>query len=141
MPTSRSIDPSDCLVTSLIQKAVQCGEKVALSTIHESVTYAELLDRVSALAEALPTTSNRSDGIPPIAVVVDRSIASVVAIMAVRWAGLPVLPIADSDHPENSKDVFGIAISLASLATLAMIPTLILLCIVGWKIPRDTFIG
>jgi len=38
-------------------------------------------------------------------------------------------------------DVFGIAISLASLATLAMIPTLILLCIVGWKIPRDTLIG
>jgi hypothetical protein len=37
MPTSRSIGPSDCLVTSLIQKAVQCGEKVPLSTIHESV--------------------------------------------------------------------------------------------------------
>ena len=106
MPTSRSIDPSDCLVTSLIQKAVQCGEKVALSTIHESVTYAELLDRVSALAEALPTSSNRSGGIPPIAVVVDRSIASVVAIMAVRWAGLPVLPIADTEPRNRMYQVF-----------------------------------
>ena len=38
-------------------------------------------------------------------------------------------------------DVFGIAVSLASLATLAMIPTLILLCIAGWKIPRDPFVG
>jgi len=106
MPTSRSIDPADCLVTSLIQKAVQCGEKVALSTIHESVTYAELLDRVSALAEALPTSSNRSGGIPPIAVVVDRSIASVVAIMAVRWAGLPVLPIADTEPRNRMYQVF-----------------------------------
>ena len=103
MPTSRPIDPSDCLVTSLIQKAVQCGEQVALSTIDESVTYAELLDRVSGLADALPNTSNQSDGKLPVAVVVDRSIASVVAIMAVRWAGLPVLPIADSE-PRNRID-------------------------------------
>ncbi len=103
MPTSRPIDPSDCLVTSLIQKAFQCGEQVALSTIDESVTYAELLDRVSGLADALPNTSNQSDVKLPVAVVVDRSIASVVAIMAVRWAGLPVLPIADSE-PRNRID-------------------------------------
>lgn len=106
MPASRSTDPSDCLAMSLIQQAVQCGEKVALSTIHESVTYAELLDRVSGLADALPTTSNRSVGIPPIAVVVDRSIASVVAIMAVRWAGLPVLPIAASEPRNRIHQVF-----------------------------------
>lgn len=38
-------------------------------------------------------------------------------------------------------DLFGIAVSLASLATLAMIPTLLLLCIAGWKIRSGPSVG
>jgi|GEM_PF-5240564 len=96
----RATYPTEGFAMSLIHQAVEHGDKVALSTIHESVTYAELLDRVSELADSLPTTQSKTVQNRPVAVVVDRSITSVVAIMAIRWAGLPILPIAETE-PEN----------------------------------------
>ena len=65
-----------------------------------------------------------------------RSIASSLIPIGNQMLGGMVGPILLGAF----SDRFGIAISLASLATLAMTPTLILLCLAGWKIRRGDLI-
>jgi MFS family permease len=66
-----------------------------------------------------------------------RSIASSLIPIGNQMLGGMVGPILLGAF----SDRFGIALSLASLATLAMTPTLILLCLAGWKIRRGDLIS
>jgi MFS family permease len=66
-----------------------------------------------------------------------RSIASSLIPIGNQMLGGMVGPILLGAF----SDRFGIALSLAALATLAMTPTLILLCLAGWKIRRGDLIS
>nr|WP_275106700.1 non-ribosomal peptide synthetase [Oceanipulchritudo coccoides] len=74
------------------------GESLAIIGPEDSLTYADLKCRVTALAKAILQRCGGQD--EPIGVLIPRSADAIVALLAVQRAGRPYLPL-DPDYPDE----------------------------------------
>ncbi|NJP45796.1 non-ribosomal peptide synthase/polyketide synthase [Streptomyces sp. PRB2-1] len=88
--------PATTLPELFRAQAARSPEAVAVTFEGSSLTYAELDRRVEALARALAAQGARAEA--TVAVALPRSLALVVALLAVHRAGAGYLPL-DTDHP------------------------------------------
>jgi acyl-CoA synthetase (AMP-forming)/AMP-acid ligase II/thioesterase domain-containing protein len=67
-------------------------ERLAAADTHSSITYGELAGRASSLAGRLTSQAEPSSS-PWLPILVDRSVRSLVGLVAALWAGTPFVPI------------------------------------------------
>ena len=94
------IDPQMTFVKAFEQQAIKTPDSLAVADIHDSMTYGELSRRSDILAHRLIEC-----GVKPgdfVAVMLDRTIAFPLAVIAIHKAGAAYVPI-DLDYPEERK--------------------------------------
>jgi amino acid adenylation domain-containing protein len=89
------------------EQARRTPDAVAVRCRDRSVTYAELDRQVDALTAALCAAGAEPD--VPVAILVDRSIEMVVAVLAVHRAGAATMPLDPTHPPERLASVLDIA--------------------------------
>ena len=95
--TAADLRPAS-IVDLMARQAVRTPSAVAVESDQESLSYAELIDRVDRLAGVLRAYGVRAERI--VALVLGRSVPMVVAALAVQRAGGAYLPI-DPDYPAD----------------------------------------
>lgn len=94
--TEREIDPEKTIVALFEESAASFSEKQAIFHHGESITYGQLNRRANQIARRLMESKLRSNRI--VAVMLDRSIEMITAILAVMKAGAAYLPL-DPEYP------------------------------------------
>lgn len=84
------------LVDRLIELASERPDDIAIEDADGALTYRQWVARAGALATRLAQDTETT----PIAILVDRSVRSVVAIVAVQWVGRAVVPL-DGTEPQS----------------------------------------
>lgn len=94
--TAVDLGPPGCLHRPVLERAAATPDATAVRDARGAVTYGELAARVRALAGTLADAGVRGD--EPVAVVMERGVEQVVAVLAVHLAGGAYLPV-DPDLP------------------------------------------
>jgi len=95
----RPSSPGFTLIGRIAEHAAAVPKAIAVAAPGELLTYAELDSRASQLAEHLRTLGARSDVL--VAILLERSIASVVSALAVLKAGAAYLPLDPGLPPDR----------------------------------------
>ncbi len=99
--TPQELSPKDTLHGLFVRQAGETPDMEAVADGHRSLTYRELDDRSTALAHLL-----RERGVGkghPVAISTDRSVDTVMAILATLKAGAHYIPL-DPDYPQSRTD-------------------------------------
>ncbi|OOM14394.1 tyrocidine synthase 3 [Clostridium saccharobutylicum] len=90
------------LGTLLSKKFDESFDKVAIETLEDKITYAELKNKVKQFAIYLK--ENGAVFQEPVCILLDKSINQIISVLSLLWLGIPYMPFEDDIPEERLKE-------------------------------------